>query len=284
MRPVDAMKARRVSLETMDSAPVVALHGSAGSPRQWQALKLSMNGRRQVISPDVPGYGETPRAVVPIATMMDAEAAIILQQIMEIGHPVHLVGHSYGGAIALKMAMRAPSMFASLTVIEPAMFHLLNQGSAKDRKLYRQITSVAGMVSAAIADGSPGAGMERFVDFWNGRGSYAGYSPYMQCKLAQQVGQVAANFATGMAQDWNLDACRKISCPTMAIMGLESRTVAQRVTEMVAHSIPDMQMAMIAEAGHMVPFTHSGIVNRLIAGHIASAEASANDQTMLRAA
>ncbi len=146
-------------------APIVALHGSAGSGKQWRHLVDAMTDRREVICPDLPGYGGARAAMVPVAAMMDAEAAIIQQQISEIGQPVHLVGHSYGAAVALKLAMRAPSALASLTIIEPAMFHLLDQGSAGDRKLYRQITAVAGMVSSAIAEGSPGAGMERFVDF-----------------------------------------------------------------------------------------------------------------------
>ncbi len=284
MRLVDAMKARQASFDLNNSTPVVALHGSAGSPKQWRALEISMEGRRQVVCPDIPGYGSTPGAVVPMAAMMDAEASIIVQQIMEIGQPVHLVGHSYGGAVALKVALQAPSALSSLTLIEPAMFHLLNQGDINDRKLYQQITAIAGMISAALAEGSPGAGMERFVDFWNGRGSYANYGPEMQSTLASQAGQVAANFATGMAQNWTIDACRKITCPTLAVMGLESRLIAQRVTEMVAESIPDMQLAMIADAGHMAPFTHSGVVNRLIAGHIATVEAMSTDRAMLQAA
>ncbi len=106
----------------------------------------------------------------------------------------------------------------------------------------------------------------------------------MQGALAAQIGQVAANFATGMEQKWQLEACREISCPTMAIMGLESRLVAQRTTEMVAETIPDMQLAMISDAGHMAPFTHSAIVNRLIGGHIAAAEPSAPQIPMQRAA
>ena len=264
--------------------PIVAIHGSAGSGKQWRQLSGAMTDRRQVICPDLPGYGGAHAAMVPVAAMMDAEAAIIVQQISEIGRPVHLVGHSYGAAVALKIAMRAPSKLTSLTIIEPAMFHVLDQGTAGDRKLYQQITAVAGMVSAAIAEGSPGAGMERFVDFWNGRGAYRNLSPDMQGALAAQIGQVAANFATGMAQKWKLDACREISCPTMAIMGLESRLVAQRATEMIAQSIPDMQLAMIADAGHMAPFTHSEIVNRLIGGHIAAAETSATQFPMRKAA
>lgn len=284
MRSDNAMMAGSAGTGADDAAPVVALHGSAGSGKQWRELVASMRGKRDVICPDVPGYGKAPRAVAPVAAVMDAEATVILQQILDLGRPVHLVGHSYGAAIALKIAMRAPLLLASLTLIEPAMFHLLDQGDAKDSKLYQQIKAVAGMMSAAIAEGEPEAGMERFVDFWNGRGAFAGSEPAMRDMLTTQIGQVTANFATGMAQSWSIDACRVISCPTMAIMGLESRPIAQRVTEMVANAIPDMQLAMIAEAGHMSPFTHAAIINRLIAGHVANSEASIDTPQMLRAA
>src|SRR3546814_9724822 len=85
----------------------------------------------------------------------------------------HLVGHSYGGAVALKIALTRPQRVLSLTLIEPVVFHLLPlAGDDEDMRLYRTILGVRDRLRGAVAAGWPAHGMATFVDFWNGAGTW----------------------------------------------------------------------------------------------------------------
>ena len=53
--------------------------------------------------------------------------------------PMHLVGHSHGAAVALEIAIQRPDLVRSLTLIEPAVYHLLHSGSASDLALAKTL-------------------------------------------------------------------------------------------------------------------------------------------------
>jgi pimeloyl-ACP methyl ester carboxylesterase len=81
-------------------APVVALHGSASSGGQWRSLVGYLEGSFQVLTPDLPGNGRSP-ALCPAASGLAPVADALDRVIARPGQPVHLVGHSFGAAVAL---------------------------------------------------------------------------------------------------------------------------------------------------------------------------------------
>src|SRR5206468_11485635 len=68
------------------------------------------------------------------------EAALLGEQLEAAEGPIHLVGHSYGGAVAFKMATSEPwaSRIRSLTLIEPVLPTLLCDNAA-DRRLHADL-------------------------------------------------------------------------------------------------------------------------------------------------
>src|SRR5689334_22126360 len=84
-----------------EGTPVVALHGSASTGAQWRSLTGYIGGRFRVVTPDLPGYGASarPTAAAGGADGLAADAEAIAALIDEVGEPVHLVGHSYGGSV-----------------------------------------------------------------------------------------------------------------------------------------------------------------------------------------
>ncbi len=96
--------------------PVVLLHGSASDSRQWRSLTGWISGRYRVIAPDLPGYGGSHRVRRGATLETLAET---LAPMLTPGAPVHLVGHGFGGAVALKAACMFPGHVRSLTLIEP---------------------------------------------------------------------------------------------------------------------------------------------------------------------
>ena len=220
----------------------------------------------------IPWPGQGPASV-------ENEARVVARLIKAAGEPVHLVGHSWGGAVAIKIALALPEWVRSLTVIEPAVFHLLRDAKcAADRALFGDIAALAGAVSAAVADGHPEAGMARFIDFWNGQDSWANTNPRLRTALRAQLGQVVNNFAAGFGETWALEEAAQITCPTLTILGMESVPLAQRVTEMLAETIPTARLAMVPDAGHMAPLTDPHIVDPLISGHLRMADSRTQTQ------
>ncbi len=254
--------------------PVVALHSSASTGGQWRSLAALLAGRRRVVTPDLPGYGF---AAAPEdhdrADSLAAEAAAVLRAVGPSAPAFHLVGHSYGGAVALKIALAYPWRVRSLTLIEPVVFHLLVQsGGDADKRLYRGILGVRDRLRGAVAAGWPAYGMAAFVDFWNGAGTWDRAEAAQRQHLAAQARAVMRNFASVLGETWPLSDLSRLAMPLLAITGEASPEVARQVTDKLVDTAPEVTAARIFGAGHMAPLTHAAAVNTLIERHVRLAE------------
>ena len=99
--------------------------------------------------------------------------------------------------------------------------------------------------------------------------------------MADQIGQVINNFAAGYAETWSIDRCRELRCPTSLMMGLDSPSPSQRVTEMLAENIPGSRLQMFHGAGHLLPMTDPHLVDPMISRHIRDAETAEIVRTAL---
>jgi pimeloyl-ACP methyl ester carboxylesterase len=104
--------------------PVVLGHSSTASSGQWRELFKRVSGRYRLVAPDHIGYGRTPSYSSDIP-LMELEIAIVEALVRLISQPVHLVGHSFGGSILARVAVRMPGEVRSLTLVEPTLFYLL---------------------------------------------------------------------------------------------------------------------------------------------------------------
>src|SRR5947209_6719585 len=142
---------------------VIALHCSGSGASQWRKLDALLGEQFQLIAPEhYSCNGSEPWAGDHPFTLAD-EAARTIALIDGTDHKVHLVGHSYGGGVALHIALARTDRIASLTLYEPSAFYLLKQfgqGGAP----YAEIKAVADMAGSSVATGDYRGGARAFVD------------------------------------------------------------------------------------------------------------------------
>ncbi len=276
MRTTDDSRVELFHREQGEGPPVILLHGSVSSGRQWTSLAGHLETRFRVFSPDLPGYGLAKETAVSTVDGLREHVRAVLALAETAGEPVHLVGHSFGGAVALSVAAANPEAIASLSVIEPASFHLLREGGEAEKRLFARIRSVADTVAAGAAADDPQRALARFIDFWHGKGAWDTTLLDDRERLIEGVGAILSDFKGLFGEIWNVDVCRTFNFPVLSVMGVDSVDVTQRLSEMVAEAAPRGQLHMVFDAGHMLPITHAHIVNPIIAGHLLSAEMSLN--------
>jgi len=131
--------------ETGRGETVVLLHASASSGAQWRSLTDCLQRRWHVLAPDFHGYGRTDPWPEPALPGL-GDAAALVDAILGRGtERIHLVGHSYGGAVALRLASDRPARLLSLTLIEPVAFHLLGRApdGTREHDLLRDVAAIA---------------------------------------------------------------------------------------------------------------------------------------------
>lgn len=247
---------------------VVLLHCSASSSAQWRTLSGVLEKGFHVLAPDFYGYGESAAWPGRRPLTLAQEVAAIVALIERFQNPVHLVGHSYGGAVALKAALSDTMQLQSLTLIEPVAFHLLRTQHLEDADLLDEVLGIAEAVTSAVASGDYHRGMHRFVDYWNGDGVWSQLTDDKRVGLAKHSSRVALDFWSTTTEEATLDAYSKLDVPTLILCGEYTPAPTGRITALLGKTIPSARHEIIAGAGHMSPFTHSDVVNAAIAEHL----------------
>ena len=85
--------------------PIVLIHSSVSANRQWRALTEVLKDRYRVLAINLFGYGETAPWPESSPQSLYAQAQLVLALCEEMGSPLHLLGHSFGGSVALKAAI-----------------------------------------------------------------------------------------------------------------------------------------------------------------------------------
>ena len=257
-------------LDQGSGEPVVMLHSSGASGAQWRALADKLSEHFHVLAPDLYGYGATSdwRGDGPFSLVH--EAALVTAVMDRLQEPVHLVGHSYGGAVALHIARMQRERLRSLSLYEPVAFHLLRTGDALDEAALREITQAAGGVAQAHAAGNPATGAARFIDYWSGPGTWAGMSTARQEAMASRVGKVMLDFQALFREPACVRDFERLDVPTLLLQGDRSPLSARRVARLLSRALPSLRLDTVRGAGHMAPMTHRDIVNEHIVAYLAA--------------
>jgi pimeloyl-ACP methyl ester carboxylesterase len=256
----------------MANATVIALHCSLGSGRQWTRLADSLGSGYRMIAPDLSGYGRhLARPTLPV-TLAD-EAALLGEQLEGADGAIHLVGHSYGGAVAFQMATTDPwaGRIRSLTLIEPVLPTLLCDAPA-DRRLHDVFAETGRRVHRDLWNGSYMEALDRFLAFWSGSAPPETLSGEIRLRMIEHIEKVAFDFAAILGEDNVAEAAARLRVPTLLVSGGLSPYMTQRVVARLAALIPGAETKHLPTAGHMLPISHGKIINPDIISHIELAD------------
>lgn len=199
--------------------PVVLLHSSGASGAQWRVLVDKLSHRFHMIAPDLYGYGATAPWPGHGEFSLADEAALIHTLLDGLDEPAHLIGHSYGGAVALHVARTRCEGLRSLTLIEPVAFHLLRDGDETDLAALREIIEIAGAVTRSLGCGDYQDGLGRFIDYWSGPGTWASIPTSKRGAMAKSFAKVALDFHATINDASHLGDFEMIATPTMLVQG-----------------------------------------------------------------
>jgi pimeloyl-ACP methyl ester carboxylesterase len=251
---------------------VIALHCSLSSGHQWSRLAEELASKYQVITPDISGYGKRAGSFL-LPTTFAEEIDLLSDRLADAIGPIHLVGHSYGGALAFKIA--TDSSFAnrvrSLTLIEPVLPTILME-SESDRRLCEHIERLGHEVSRDIWKGSCLEAVEKFLAFWKGSGPTEKLSPKALVRMVEQAEKLAFEYKAIFGERDITSAAAAIRVPTLLVSGGLSPYLTQRVVGRLASTIPGAETRYLPAAGHMLPISHAAIINPDIVRHIARAD------------
>jgi pimeloyl-ACP methyl ester carboxylesterase len=238
-------EALRLHVETLGTGrPVMLLHSSGLSSRQFSRIapKLVERGL-SVVMPDLTGHGKSP----PVTEMSWRDDVARVAEL--ITEPMTLFGHSYGGLVALHVALALPDRVTKVIAYDPVAFGVLDRVVDAD---------VFATLPALDSDVPLEQWLQAFVDYWSGAGAWDAQRESARAEFVR-VGWVVREGVRSLMRD-TTKASAYAAIPLSLITGELTPMAEQRVVERIGSPL-----TRIAGAGHMGPLTHGDAVLEIIA-------------------
>jgi pimeloyl-ACP methyl ester carboxylesterase len=268
------MPMQYLSAANADPAPVIALHCSGAGAGQWRQLGEALGPAYALSAPEHYGCERTGPWTGTHAFRLADEAARTVDLIDRSANKVHLVGHSYGGGVALHVALARPGRIASLALYEPSAFHLLKIIGDRGAAAFAEIADITRVTTQGVIAGDYAGAAAAFVDYWAGVGAWAALRPTVQAALIRWAPKAPLDFRALIEEPAPLTAYGDLRMPVLVLRGEHAPLPTRTIAEMLPSMLPRARLMVVDGAGHMGPLTHGSLVAELIAEHIGSAEAA----------
>jgi pimeloyl-ACP methyl ester carboxylesterase len=253
---------RRLGYEEYGAGqPLILIHGSPGNGKAWARVGERLAGRFRVIAPDLPGYGATTPQVPGEAPAVAYACELIEALIDRVGAPAAIAAHSYGGVVALAVALRARAPTGPLVLFEPVALNILDMTGQAEAYLAAKAMFDDYITTFEQGDG---VAVRKMIDFWFGNGAYSALpeqvAAYLRKETAANIRDVRATFGETYAPG----QFAKVQVPVQVVVGGRSPQVTHLIASTLAGQLAMGSVSVLPKGTHAMTSTHAGAVADLI--------------------
>ncbi|RMG11671.1 MAG: alpha/beta fold hydrolase [Deltaproteobacteria bacterium] len=251
----DAIEVRGAWLRFRDTGPrdgarlpVILLHGYGSRLETWQAIQDALSSERRVVSFDLRGFGHSERPPGPYGPEVHARDTLALMDALGIERAV-LFGHSYGGGVALRIAVEAPERVAGLLLV--SAFALESQLPPAFR--WAKQPGLGELLFSAFYQELPG---EKYLLAFHDRRRFVTLERIEEIKTMMKLpGSAYAALQTvrGMHYADVEEAYSQLDLPIRIVWGKEDRVLPVAQGEALAAHL-DAPLVVLPACGHVPPW------------------------------
>ena len=232
---------------------VVLVHGSWIDHRNWDGIVPALGRSFRVLTYDRRGHSQSERPAGQGSVAEDVADLGALIDHLGLG-PAHILGNSFGGVIALRLAVEQPRFFRSLLVHEPPLIGLLD-GRARQQLLLGSDIPPRSVIDL-LEQGQMEAGARLFYETIVRAGSWEERPQEVRHRWIFNAPTFLDEERDPASRLVDLRALGRFKNPTLLTSGDQSPPVFRFIVDMLAQALPHAQRRTFLGAGHGPHVTH----------------------------
>lgn len=263
---VDQMPA--VDTVEVGSGPVVVLvHSSVAGARQWRRLMSDLEDRFRVIAVNLFGYGRTPAWTGQSSQTLEDQAGLVEASVPDDCGALCLVGHSFGGSVAMKAAGKLGKRVDKLVLLEPNPFYLLDQHGRSEA--FAECMELRNRIKRSGASGEWTKAAERFADYWGGAGTWASMPDDRRATFTEALKPNFHEWDAVMDEATTLEEWTSaLPQETLVVSAQQTVRPIREIVELLREGGPTWRFEHIADGGHMAPLTRPDLINPIVSSFL----------------
>jgi non-heme chloroperoxidase len=257
-------------LDMGEGPPVVLVHGTISDYRWWHAQMDVFSQRHRVVAYSLrhhhPNVSTGDRSdYLPKTHAADLGGLI---QALNLGR-VHLIGHSYGGFIALLVARDRPELVRSLVLVEPGRLGGLITGvdAEEAKQILQGVGESQKQVVERLGQGDTDEALRIFINMVRGPGTWEGMPDAARAARRDNAHTLKPTL-TNPAERFTCDDARKITAPTLLVGGDVSPRIFPLMLNALQPCLPRVERITITKASHGVYQDNPVDFNREVLGFL----------------
>lgn len=250
-------------IEAGSGEKVILVHSSVAGAKQWHSLMETLSKEFHVIAINLFGYGETPRWEVDGAQRLTDQARLIEPFLPNETGKMSIVGHSFGGSVAMMAAAMFKKKVRRLVLIEPNPFYLLEKSGRSEA--YQEAVILRDSIKSHGKSGTWADAAEVFANYWTGAGSWDAMPDDRKAKFASALvpnfyeWDAVMNEVVSFAE-WQRD----LPSDTTVVSARDTVRSIREIVELMAKRVPEWRFKQIESGGHMAAMTKPDVVNPIV--------------------
>ncbi|NRA62738.1 MAG: alpha/beta fold hydrolase, partial [Psychrobium sp.] len=217
-------------------SPIVFIHGSNASTSSWKKIIEQLAKSYHCISIKLPGHCGTPDPVDFDQPTIDTELNIVQSVVAQLtNEPIHLVGHSYGGVVALAQALKGNLNIGQMTLFAPVAVWV--RGGGSDNEMSLAVANFLTRYRQDVNNEVPYA-CGQVIDFWAGIGAFESLPHFIKDGMAPLTNNIIRHWDVCTTWISRLHDLQQCMIPTRLVCGNQSNPGANAICEHLNELLP----------------------------------------------
>ena len=241
-------------VEQGQGQPIVFIHGSFANTSTWKQMVSSLSDRYRCICIKQPGHGGAPAPDDWDNPTVETEVDIVVSVLQHLKlDPIHLVAHSFGGVVAVAVALSGKVPLRAMTLFEPVLTGVLEVSGRNTEA--GAVDRFCNDYRTAIADGETYA-CRRVIDFWGGEGQFDQMPEFIKEAMDPLTDYNARHWDLCQNTVYTLERYQDFSVPTQLVCGDQSSPIVRSISKSLAENLGTGKMDIISGASHFLVTSH----------------------------
>ncbi|WP_017221329.1 alpha/beta fold hydrolase [Moritella dasanensis] len=263
-------------------SPIVFIHGSYATTSTWKKIIQQLASTHHCISIKLPGHGGMPDPADFSAPNIETELAIVESVIAEVceqraqtnqhdqyehsnqlkqpyqckqsKQTIQLIGHSFGGVVALALALKGSVNIRALTLFEPVTTWVFT--AVGDDDMTTQVNKFIQGYRQGIRNNEPYV-CGQVIDFWGGEGAFEPLPDFIKDGMVPLTENNNRHWTLCENTYHDRSALQALTIPTKLVCGSASNPIAQAIVSHLSHELPNNKRYTITGASHFLVTSHA---------------------------
>ena len=243
------------------------VHSSAAGARQWRRLIDHLKDDHRVRAVNLFGYGKTPSWPTNVPQTLDDQADLVEAALPATDESVYLIGHSFGGSVAMKAAARLGGRVTKLALLETNPFYLLAQAGRNEA--FDEAMALRNCIKKFGAMGDWAMAAETFADYWNGQGSWRDMPSERRAIFADVLKPNFNEWDAVLDETTPVEVwCKLLPPSTNQFVDPLTVKPIREISDILRKSCPHWDYVEVTGGGHMAPLTRPDLINPLVRAYL----------------